>query len=106
METLIDLGFSELDIKILFLCPLFTAIGGLVHVLMVSCDLSRWPAIKPVTELELSSNDWKSKAHEITAFVLKRILSMPAALVHPPYWIFARIALSGLTGLVIGLCIL
>jgi len=28
---------------------------------------------------------------------------MPAALVHPPYWIFARIALSGLTGLVVGL---
>ena len=71
--------------------------------LIVSCDLSKWPVIKPVTELELSASDWKLKAHELTVFALKRILSMPAALVYPPYWIFARLALSVLTGLVVGL---
>ncbi len=103
MEILTELGFSKTDMYMLLLCPLFTTVGGLVHVLMTSCDLSKWPVISPPTEFNFSSTGWKSNALELMKIGFKHVINLPAALIHPPYWVFARLALSALTGLVVGL---
>ena len=102
-DVLATLNFSETDILMLLLCPCFSAIGGLLHVLMSSCDLTRWPTIRLSADVDLSSGDWKSKAIELTVFAFKRVLMAPVVLIHAPYWILARLALSLLTGLIVGL---
>lgn len=103
MNILTEFGFNSIDIKMLLLCPFFTTIGGPAHILMVSCDLSNWPVIRLSPELELSSGNWREKINELTVFMLKRVLVVPVVLIHSPYWIVARLALSALKDLVVGL---
>ena len=103
MDILAKLYFSEEEITMLYLCPIFAAIGGFLHILMSSCDLTKWPESKPSSDLNLSSGDWKSQAYKLVEFVLKGVIKLPVVLIHSPYWIVARLALSVLTGLIVGL---
>jgi len=101
MEILTELGFSSIDINMLILCPFFSAIGGIIHVLILSCDLSKWPACA-ITDFKLPTDN-KKKLDEALAFVANRIMALPRVLLHPPYWILAKVSLSALTGLIIAL---
>lgn len=101
MEILSELGFSNIDIKMLILCPLFSSVGGIIHALMLSCNLSKWPACA-ITDFQLPTGN-KEKLHKVLAYTVNCIIALPRVLLHPPYWILAKVSLSALTGLIIAL---
>lgn len=103
MNVLIELGFSKLDIEMMWVSSIFTTIGGLLHVLMKTYDFSKWPVIEPPANVGLSSSDRHSKAIEFAEFVIKQVMVLPSALIHPPCWIITRLSVSMLTGLIVGL---
>jgi len=93
MDLFTDLGFSTLDIKILLLCPLFTAVGGFAHK----------PLGRSSIELKLTSGEnWKMNLFRFMAFCYAKVCEWVTLLLHPPIWILGRLLLSGVTGLVIG----
>lgn len=74
----VGLGFSAQDLLLIKLCPIFAVIGGIVHIVLIRDDFSVFPD-KPV-----------GLASTGTAF--NRLT-----------WMFARLALSYIVGLVFAL---
>lgn len=44
MELLIELGFSKQDAFIIFLCPVFSVLGGVVHLMQLDTDFNKLPS--------------------------------------------------------------
>lgn len=101
MEILTTLGFTKIDINMIFLCPFFSSVGGIIHILMLSCNLSKWPDCE-ITDFHLPTDN-KEKLHKALSFSIKYLIALPRVLINSPYWILARISLSALTGLIIAL---
>lgn len=78
LEILTEIGFKSQDISLLALCPLFSVIGGFVHMLMLRADFSRIPN--------------SSVGHVSLLSVIERI-----------GWSVSRLLLSAAIGLVFGL---
>jgi len=43
MELLIELGFSKQDVLLILLCPVFSMLGGLVHLVQLDTNFSKLP---------------------------------------------------------------
>ncbi len=104
-KMLLDFGFSTIDIDMMILCPFFGAIGGLMHFLMLSINLRKWPVYsgKGLTLEKYEGN----KFEKMLWFFADCIMLLPQFLLDimfsKPFWILARISLSSFTGLMVAL---
>lgn len=99
-----DIGFTGADLGLMLFCSFFSAVGGLVHILVRSDDVSNWPPDPELPEFTPPASGYlDSFKGFFLRFLCNGFRHAPHFLSRRPTWIVARLVLSMITGLLVAL---
>lgn len=101
MEIWTGFILSETDIRMLVLCPFFSSIGGLIHLLILYNDFSCKPTITKSQAVSLSRS-WRKNLRDFYEYSIEKFRNCLEHLDHP-FFIINKLLFSALSGFVVAI---